>query len=193
MKDLFRGELVRFTLEEPETRAQAEVRWQRDTEFHRLVDSDPAQLTSEKKSKEWFKKQDEEGFTPQRYSFSVRTLAEDKFIGFLGLSVDWIHREAWVGLGIGEREFWSKGYGSDMMKLCLQYAFMELCVERVSLGLLEYNPRALKSYEKRGFRLEGRTRKDGMREGKRNDTLWMGILREEWLQLHMQTHNGDQT
>ena len=53
MKDLFRGELVRFTLEEPETRAKAEVRWQRDSEFHRLADSDPAQLNSEKKIKEW--------------------------------------------------------------------------------------------------------------------------------------------
>jgi RimJ/RimL family protein N-acetyltransferase len=189
MKDLFRGELVRFTLEEPETRAKAEIRWQRDTEFHRLVDGDPAHLTSEKKIKEWFEKKDEEGFKPERYSFSVRTLAEDKYIGFLSLWVDLIHREAWVGLGIAEREFWSKGYGSDMMKLCLQYAFMELCVERVSLGLHEYNPRALKSYEKCGFQLEGRTRKDGMREGRRNDTLWMGILREEWLQMH----NGDQT
>ena len=191
MTDLFRGELVRFTMEEPETRAKAGVRWQRDTEFHRLVDGDPAQLTSEKRLKEWFEKNEEEGFEPKRYFFSVRTLAADQYIGFLGLSVDLIHREAWVGLGIGEREFWSKGYGTDMMKLCLQYAFTELCVVRVSLGLHEYNPRALKSYEKCGFRLEGRTRKDGMREGQRHDTLWMGILREEW--LHMQTHNGDQT
>lgn len=187
MKDLFRGELVRFTLEEPETRAKAEIRWQRDTELHRLMDGDPAQLSSEKKFKEWLDKQAEEGFQPKRYSFSVRTLVEDKYIGFLGLWVDLIHSEAWVGLGIGEREFWNNGYGTDMMKLCLQYAFLELCVARVSLGLHEYNPRALRSYEKCGFRLEGRTRKDVMREGKRNDTLWMGILREEWLQMQ----NGD--
>jgi RimJ/RimL family protein N-acetyltransferase len=183
MKDLFRGELVRFTLEEPEPSAKAQVCWQRDTEFHRLIDGDPALLNSEKKIKEWIEKQVETGFEPDRYYFSVRTLAEEKYIGFLGLWVDLIHSEAWVGLGIGEREFWSKGYGTDMMKLCLQYAFSELCVARVSLGLHEYNPRALRSYEKCGFRLEGRTRKDGMREGKRHDTLWMGILREEWLGL----------
>jgi len=187
MKDLFRGELIRFMLEEPETYAKAEVRWQRDTELHRLADGDPAQLNSEKKIREWFEKQSEEGFKSQRYSFSVRTLAEDKFIGHLGLWMDLIHSEAWVGLGIGEREFWGKGYGTDMMKLCLQYAFLELCVARVSLGLHEYNPRALKSYEKCGFRLEGRTRQDVMREGKRTDSLWMGILREEWLQRQ----NGD--
>lgn len=183
MKDLFRGELVRFTLEEPETSAKAEARWQRDSEFHRLADADPALLNSEKKIKEWFEKQLEKGLKPERYGFSVRTLAEDKYIGFLGLWVDLIHSEAWVGLGIGEREFWSKGYGTDMMKLCLQYAFRELCLARVSLGLHAYNPRALRSYEKCGFRLEGRTRQDMQREGRRTDTLWMGILREEWSQM----------
>jgi RimJ/RimL family protein N-acetyltransferase len=47
--------------------------------------------------------------------------------------------------------------------------------------VLGYNARAQRSYEKAGFRLEGRTRKDVMREGQRIDTLWMGILREEWL------------
>jgi RimJ/RimL family protein N-acetyltransferase len=69
------------------------------------------------------------------------------------------------------------------MKLCLQYGFLELGLQRVSLGLHAYNPRALRSYEKAGFRMEGRTRQDVMREGKRTDTLWMGILRDEWLQM----------
>lgn len=140
-------------------------------------------MESEKKLREWFKKQSENGFKPERYPFSVRTLAEDKHIGFFVLWVDLIHSEAWVGIGVGDREFWGKGYGTDMMKLCLQYAFTELNVHRVSLGLLEYNPRALRSYEKSGFRLEGRTRKDVMREGKRYDSLWMGILRDEWMSL----------
>jgi RimJ/RimL family protein N-acetyltransferase len=182
MNDLYRGRLVRLTLEEPDALAKAEVRWQRDSEFVRLADSDPVRLNSEKKIREWFmENRVDKGFQPERYSFSVRTLAEDKLIGFFGLYVDLIHSVAWVGIGIGERDFWSKGYGTEMMNLCLRYAFTELCVHRVSLGLHEYNPRALRSYEKAGFRLEGRTRKDMMREGKRSDTLWMGILREEWL------------
>lgn len=188
MKDLFRGELVRLTLEEPETRAKSGVQWQRDTEFHRLIDGEPAELSSEKKIRERYEKQ-LESVDPERYSFSARTLDGDRYIGFFGVWVDLTHSEAWVGIGIGDRESWGKGYGTDMMKLCLQYAFMELGVARVSLGLHEYNPRALRSYEKCGFRLEGRTRKDVMREGRRTDTLWMGILREEWLQMQ----NGDRT
>lgn len=183
MRDLFRGDVVRLTAEEPDARAKVEVNWQRDSEFVRLVDAGPILIFSEKALKDWFEKQVEKGFEPKRYGFSVRTLAEDKFIGFFGLWVDLVHSEAWVGIGIGEREFWGKGYGTDMMKLCLQYAFTELNVYRVSLGLHDYNPRALRAYEKAGFRLEGRSRKDMMREGKRNDSLWMGILREEWLRM----------
>lgn len=183
MKDLFRGELVRLTLEEPDVYARADARWRRDSEFHRLVDSDPARMYSEKAIKEWFVNRTGE-IVPDRYEFTVRTLVEDRFIGFLSLWVDLIHSEAWVGIGIGEREFWGRGYGTDMMKLCLQFAFSELCVRRVSLGVLDYNPRAFRVYEKCGFRLEGRTRMDVLREGRRADSLWMGILREEWLQMH---------
>ena len=181
MRDLFRGELVRLTAEDPETIAKSEVRWQRDTELGRLLDSAPVHLFSEKGIREWTEKRFEE-IKPERHSFSVRTLAEDKLIGFFGIYVELIHSEAWVGIGIGERDFWSKGYGTDMMKLCLRYAFMELGVQRMSLGLHSYNERALRSYEKAGFQLEGRTRQDILREGKRTDTLWMGILREEWMQ-----------
>lgn len=184
MKDLFRGELVRITFEEPETQAKSEVRWQRDSEFVRLADSDPLELSSEKKIRDRAEKRFEKGFQPERYSFSVRSLADDTLIGFFGLYVELIHSEAWVGIGIGERDFWGKSYGTDMMKVCLRYAFSELGVQRVALGLHAYNERALRSYEKAGFRLEGRTRQDVMREGRRTDTLWMGILREEWLQQY---------
>lgn len=180
MKDLFCGELVRLTAEEPEFSARQEARWQRDSEFRRMADGDPADMISEKKFKDWAEKYAENGFKPERHPFSIRALSDDKLIGFMGLWLDLIHAEAWVGIGIGEREYWSKGYGTDAMKLAVQFAFMELGLQRVSLGLFDYNPRALRAYEKVGFRLEGRTRKDLLREGQRADSLWMGILREEW-------------
>ena len=180
MKDLFRGKLVRLTSEEPGTLARLEASWRRDTEFHRYMDGDPSIVISEKRIKEWLETQNEGGHKPRIYRFNVRGLKEDKLIGFLGMWVDLVHGDAWVGLGIGEREFWGKGYGTDMMKLCLRYAFTELNLRRVTLALMDYNPRALRSYEKAGFRLEGRTRSDIQREGKHYDSLWMGILREEW-------------
>ena len=183
MKDIFRGEFVRITAEEPEALAKVEVRWQADSEFHRLAGAEPAMMESEKKLKERFEKQNEDGFNPRRYPFFIRTLNDDKNIGFFGLSVNPIHGEAWFWIAIGEREYWGKGYGTDVINLCLRYAFIELNVHRVSLGVHEYNPRALRAYEKAGFQLEGRTRKDVFREGRHTDSLWMGILRDEWLAM----------
>jgi RimJ/RimL family protein N-acetyltransferase len=180
MRDLFRGELVRLSGEDPETRAKAETLWERDTEFHRLADSEPAQLWSEKKVKEWIEKRDGK---ENRFGFSIRSLSDDKLIGYIGMVVEWPQGEGWVGIAIGERDFWGKGYGTDAMRLMLQYAFIELNLRRVSLGLHAYNSRALKSYEKVGFRMEGMMRGDILREGRRSDSFSMGILREEWLAM----------
>jgi RimJ/RimL family protein N-acetyltransferase len=180
MRDLFRGQLVRLTGEDPETRAKAEVRWERDTEYHRLADDEPAQLWSEKKMKEWMEKRLEREYL---HEFSIRSLSDDRLIGYVGLLVKWPHGDASVGIAIGERDLWGKGYGTEAMQLVLQYAFMELNLRRVSLATNGYNTRARRSYEKAGFRLEGVMRQDQMREGRRFDSVFMGILREEWLAI----------
>jgi RimJ/RimL family protein N-acetyltransferase len=88
-----------------------------------------------------------------------------------------------VGLGIGDRNDWGKGYGTDAMKIILRFAFTELNLRRVTLTVFEYNPRAIRSYEKVGFRHEGRLRSILLRDGKRWDMLYMGILAEDWKEL----------
>ena len=57
----------------------------------------------------------------------------------------------------------------------------EINMNRVTLGVFEYNPRAIRSYEKAGFRHEGQIRGLVNKEGKRWDMLIMGILRQEWM------------
>jgi RimJ/RimL family protein N-acetyltransferase len=71
------------------------------------------------------------------------------------------------------------------MQLILGYAFMELNLHRVSLDVFGYNLRAIRSYEKVGFKLEGRKREMLLREGKRWDLIYMGILRAEWLEQNL--------
>ena len=97
---------------------------------------------------------------------------------------NWTPRDAFVGIGIGNRNDWSKGYGSDAMKIILRFAFTELNLRRVTLNVFEYNPRAIRSYEKTGFRHEGRMRNALLRNGKRWDMFYMGILREEWMEMN---------
>jgi len=182
MKDIYRGSLVRLSDESPEVLAKAFAKWDRDTEQRRLADDDPAQLWSEKKLKEFIEKRAEN--TSKSFRFSIRALEDDALIGGVGLWVNsWTHAETWLGISIGDRGYWSKGYGSDAMRLILQYGFLELNLRRISLGLHAYNERALKTYQKVGFQLEGRMRGEGLRDGVRYDSLWMGILREEWLAL----------
>ncbi len=180
MEDLFKGKLVRLAATDPEELSKSFSRWNRDSEFKRLLDFDPARMHSTKAIKEWMEKHMES--EKDTFWFSIRTLEDDRLLGDADLAViNWGSRDAFVGLGIGERDFWGKGYGTDAMALILRYAFLELNLRRVTLNVFEYNERAMRSYEKVGFRLEGRQRQIMQREGRRWDILFMGILREEWL------------
>ena len=183
MIDILKGELVRLSAVDPEEFSKAFTQWRRDSEFMRLIDSSEAMLRSQKDAQKWIEK-DLEDQEVNQYMFTIRALAEDKLLGDIGLSVvNWMSRDAFVGLGIGERDFWGKGFGTDVMKVILRYAFTEINLRRVTLSVFEYNPRAVRSYEKAGFVHEGRMRQFLNREGKRWDMLFMGILRDEWMSL----------
>jgi RimJ/RimL family protein N-acetyltransferase len=178
--DIFRGELVRLTMDDPQIIAELDSKWGRDSEYFRLLTSEASRLWSVKKIKDWIEK-DLEKEENNNFFFLIRTLEGDQLIGGIGLDgVDWANGESFVGIGLGEREAWGKGYGTDAMRIILRYAFTELNLRRVSLDVFEYNPRAVRSYEKAGFTHEGRVRRYLHREGKRWDLIFMGILREEW-------------
>ncbi len=172
---IFDGKLVHLTLFDPETDAELVSSWNRDSEYSRLLDADAAYMWTPKQLKEWVEKEKE------LYFFIIRTLADDKPIGLIDLSgFSWTSRNAWVGIGLGEREYWGKGYGSDAMRVLLRYAFEELNLHRINLDVFEYNERAIRSYLKCGFVEEGRARQALRREGRRWDMIFMGVLKSEW-------------
>ena len=181
--NLFSGKWVRLSAFDLETYPRELSRWLRDSEYWRLQDSYPPHAVSSRQIKAGMEKDlDKEPLN--QVGFAIRTLADDRLIGDIGLGgFRWNYGDAFVGIGIGERKLWGKGYGSDAMQVLLRYAFMELNLHRVTLTVFEYNPRAIRSYEKCGFRVEGRTRKLLHRAGRRWDEIFMGILREEWLKL----------
>lgn len=184
MDHLLQGKLVRLAAANSETDAELFARWTRDSEFGRLLDSDAPMPRSVGKAKkdiqEWMEHE-----KPDAIEFLIRTLADDRPIGSIGLDgIRWTHGDSFVGIGIGERDDWGKGYGTDAMRVILRYAFRELNLHRVSLDVFEYNPRAIRSYEKAGFVVEGRQRQVLNRDGRRWDMLYMGILREEWETKH---------
>lgn len=188
MKDLLRGKLIHLAAVDPEEVSKHFADWNRDSEYKRLLDTEAPRLHSPKSIKEWLEKE-VEGMGNNMYWFTIRTNADNQLLGDISLEmVHWNNREAFVGLGIGPRDFWGKGYGSEAMNLILEYGFSELNLHRVTLTVFEYNPRAIRSYEKCGFRHEGRQHGAILREGKRWDVQYMGILREEWNQMH---HQGE--
>ena len=178
--NLFAGQLVRLAAPNPETNAEAIARWSLDTEYHRLGDDGLAYPESARKVRERMERDNDRNF-----GFAIRLLHDDRLIGGIGVWIaSWADGEGWVGIGIGERDCWSKGYGTEAMRLMLRFAFDELNLERVSLGVYAHNSRAIRSYEKAGFRREGLVRSDCRRDGQRWDTVFMGILREEWLTMN---------
>lgn len=188
MIDLFRGDLVRLAAVTPEEFAPLYARWNRDSFRARLLDSEPSILFSDKAIRGWIEKQQERN---DLFAFTIRALADDRMVGEVALGYSRNNRaETFMGIGLGEREDWNKGYGTDAVRLILRFAFCELNVHRVSLSLFEYNPRARRAYEKAGFVEEGRARGALLREGRRWDEIFMGVLRPEWIkqngsQLHL--------
>jgi len=86
-----------------------------------------------------------------------------------------------LGIRIGDRDYWSKGYGEDAVKTLLEYAFMKIDIYRVTLKVYEYNERAVKCYQKCGFQYEGRMRHSAFIDGRYYDEIIMGALKGDFL------------
>lgn len=174
--DIFQGESVHLRPFEPERESKLFATWNQNSQYMTLLDSGPANLWPASMIKEWIEK--ERRFD---YSFVIIPNGSETPIGMVGLDgLNWSARNAWVGIGIGEPEYWGKGYGTDAMRIILRFAFLELNLWRVNLNVFEYNERAQKSYLKVGFREEGRLRQWMKRDGRRWDLIYMGVLRSDW-------------
>jgi RimJ/RimL family protein N-acetyltransferase len=114
--------------------------------------------------------------------FSIYTVGDDaRHIGSIGYrNLDIVARRCVVGLGIGEKELWGKGYGTDALKTLINYLFKTMNLRRIQLDTWSGNTRAVRAYEKCGFVIEGRLRDDAFIDGKYYDTIVMGLLREEF-------------
>ena len=157
-------------------------RWLNDPDVRHwlhLSEDPPELMTLEAHRERWEHIRDD----PAHIAWCIET-EEAQPIGHLGLlEIHSLHRRAELALSIGEKEYWSRGYGTDAVRAALRYAFQELGLRRVYLITDEDNLRAIRCYEKCGFRREGLLRAHRLRYGRPLNMVIMGVLREEWLAL----------
>jgi RimJ/RimL family protein N-acetyltransferase len=104
------------------------------------------------------------------------------YIGNLGLhAIEPENRRATLGIVIGPEEYRGQGYGTDAIRTVLGWAFGNLNLHRVYLTVYAYNQRAIRCYEKCGFRHEGTMRQAIYADGQYHDELMMGILKDEFV------------
>jgi RimJ/RimL family protein N-acetyltransferase len=154
------------------------VRWLNEPEVrHWLSMADGPELTLESE-REWY---EEVRADAARLIWCIET-EDGKPIGNLSLhGIDESNGRATLGIFIGEKGHWGRGYGTEAIGEVLRYAFTELGLRRVGLGTDEDNARAIRCYEKCGFMREGLQRAYRLRQGQPVNAVMMAVLREEWL------------
>ena len=123
-------------------------------------------------------------------AFVIVTNADDKMIGTVSLErINMHHRTAVLGIFIGAPEYRSKGYGTEAIKLILDYGFNYLNLNNIRLDVMAFNERAIKCYKKCGFKEYGRRRECRFINGKYYDVISMDILAREFTESFIKNKN----
>ena len=161
------------------------VEWLNDPEVCRYLSVTlPVSLANEE---QWFENMLKRPTDEQPYGIEILNSETEgggrpwRLIGNCSfMDLNWTVRSAEVGLFIGDKSCWNKGYGTDVMRLLLRLGFETLNLNRIFLRVDEANKGGIRAYEKAGFIHEGRFRQGVYQNGEYRDLLHMSILRSEW-------------
>ena len=122
--------------------------------------------------------------------FVIVTIKDNKMIGTISLEkINYINRRATLAILIGDKDYRSKSYGTEAIRLILDYGFNYLNLNNIDLHVLEFNDRALNCYKKCGFKECGRRRKAEFVDGNYYDVIEMDILAEEFTEKYIKNRN----
>ncbi|SES83375.1 GNAT family N-acetyltransferase [Anaerobranca gottschalkii] len=118
--------------------------------------------------------------TKDCYSFAIETLEESKYIGGCGINkIDWKNSWAEIGIFIGDKNYQSKGYGTDALHVLIKFIFEQLNINKIKLNTFSFNKRGIKAFEKVGFKVEGILREELYRDGQYHDIYVMALFKGE--------------
>jgi RimJ/RimL family protein N-acetyltransferase len=137
----------------------------------------PYHPVSQTEHRTWF-----EGLHKRKdvFVYGIRRRVDMTLIGSCQLhSIHPIHRSAELQIRIGEVRARGKGYGTEALRLLLDFGFRDLNLHRIYLHVFKTNTRAIRLYKKCGFRTEGVLREHAWVDGEFVDVLVMAKLRAE--------------
>jgi RimJ/RimL family protein N-acetyltransferase len=121
--------------------------------------------------------------------FSIVLYNQETLIGSCSIfDIDHDDRKAELGIMIGDKENWNKGYGSETIELLLDYGFNILNLNNIFLKYFAYNQRARTCYEKIGFKEIGRHREARIVMGRKYDEIFMDMLADEFTQSRLKKY-----
>jgi RimJ/RimL family protein N-acetyltransferase len=153
--------------------AEADYRWRIDPELAALDATRPITITLKEYSR--YHRDDLQFPSPWSVRFAIDTLDGYHIGNCMYYDIDPDAARAELGIMIGDRNYWSSGYGTDAVKAMLRHIFKRTRLQTVYLHTLADNTRAQRSFAKAGFMVTGEVRKDGYRFQR------MEITREEWV------------
>lgn len=117
----------------------------------------------------------------KEHNYSVIDKNSNELIGNCGFgNIDHINQTADIGIFLGDKSYWARGYGTEALNLLLDYGFKALNFHNVQLSVYSFNERAIKCYEKLGFKTIGKRRSSILRNRERYDIIYMDILYDEY-------------
>jgi diamine N-acetyltransferase len=153
------------------------LRWINDFGTTQMLGISPRPMTLEQETA-WY---EQTAADDGEVAFTIYERATGRAIGNCGLhEVDLANRRTVVGIMIGESDARGRGYGTEAIRLLLDYAFTVLGLHSVMLTVFEYNGAGRRCYERVGFREMGRRRQSRWYNGRFWDEIHMDILASEF-------------
>jgi RimJ/RimL family protein N-acetyltransferase len=158
------------------------ARWNQDLEFTARMGS-PGEAHSLEMRQEFYDRNAR--MRADSVEFAVLLLATGQLIGFGGLFDISRAMIATLFVGIGERDHWGQGLGTEATRLLCEFGFFFRSLHSVKVEVNGYNRRAIRVYERLGFKLVGRLRDAIVMNGTRYDQVIMDLLRHELTLQHV--------